>query len=73
MMRRFVSSITSSKSWSETRDFGGIMDTQSPLKDANMAYLPYCSSDGHMGDTEKWGYHFRGQRNVNAMLKYLED
>lgn len=51
---------------------------QSPLHDANKAYLVYCSSDGHMGQyggpndaATLWRWKFRGQNNVRAMITHL--
>lgn len=68
----------SSKYYLPHRSFGGIFSPnsdESPLHNANMAYLPYCTSDGHMGDVQDdlWGYKFRGQRTVRAMIKHLMD
>ena len=39
----------SSKHWSKTKNVGGLFDT---LENANVIYLPYCSRDAHMADTE---------------------
>lgn len=73
--------LVSSKSWPAKRSFGGIFsrdENQSPLHDANKVYLPYCSSDGHMGmvgsedKAEKlWGLYFRGADIVQSMMKAL--
>jgi len=44
------------------------------LASANKVYVPYCSSDAHMGDraasAETAGWHFRGQQIVSAVLKH---
>eukprot|EP00658_Telonema_sp_P-2_P048181 TRINITY_DN36663_c0_g2_i1.p1 TRINITY_DN36663_c0_g2~~TRINITY_DN36663_c0_g2_i1.p1 ORF type:complete len:391 (+),score=66.92 TRINITY_DN36663_c0_g2_i1:201-1373(+) len=46
------------------------------LARANKVYIPYCTSDAHMGDRPGSeatnGWHFRGQRVVSAVLKELE-
>ncbi|KAH8070288.1 pectin acetylesterase [Aureococcus anophagefferens] len=42
-----------------------------PLHGAHKAYVPYCSSDAHMGDGEKFGLQFRGRRIVDAVLADL--
>merc|ERR1711973_128332 len=39
----------SSKHWSKTKNVGGLFDT---LENANVIYIPYCSRDAHMADTE---------------------
>lgn len=45
------------------------------LYGANKASLYYCSSDGYMGNlaasNATWGFHFRGQKLIRAMLKDL--
>jgi len=41
------------------------------LLEANKAYLPYCTSDGHMGDGEAFGFQFRGARVVSAVFTAL--
>jgi hypothetical protein len=45
---------------------------------ANKAYLAYCSSDAYMGELggkdkadKLWGFHFRGQAIVRAMITHL--
>jgi hypothetical protein len=42
---------------------------------ANKVYVPYCSSDGWIGDalasSSTWGWHFRGQRIVRETLRDL--
>ena len=39
----------SSKHWPKTKNVGGLFDT---LENANVIYIPYCSRDAHMADTE---------------------
>jgi hypothetical protein len=46
--------------------------------DANKAYLHHCSSDYFMGGLggpdkaeKKYGFYFRGQNAVNAMIKHI--
>jgi hypothetical protein len=56
---------------------GGIFETskKNPWADANVAYVPYCSSDAWIGDVgasdATWGWAFRGQRIVAAVLASL--
>ena len=52
---------------------GGIFSVgrKNPWANANIAYVPYCSSDAHVGDTALWGWQFRGQRIVAAVLTSL--
>lgn len=62
---------------------GGIFSPkkeESPLWDANKAFLMYCSSDFHVGQVggqnktqDKWSWKFRGNNIVNAFLKHLTD
>ena len=56
----------------------GFMDNsikKTPFWSANKVMLGYCSSDGYMGDVaaskETWGWHFRGQQLVFAMIRDL--
>jgi hypothetical protein len=56
----------------------GLLDaspSKSVLWGANKAALLYCSSDGYMGDATAsnytWGWHFKGQRLVAAMVNEL--
>lgn len=44
------------------------------MADANKAYLIYCSSDSHMGDTgptRDMPWNFRGRRIVKAVFNHL--
>ncbi len=68
----------SSKGFAEVAQKTGLLDNdpdKSPLWGANKVMLGYCSSDGYMGDApaseDTWGWHFRGQRLVIAMIKVL--
>lgn len=68
----------SSTHFSNTVVVNGFLDSspsKSPLWAANKAYLGYCSSDAYMGDiaasNSTWGYHFRGQSLVRAMVRAL--
>jgi hypothetical protein len=67
----------SSKTYGDERTFTGVLDDNfelTPLADANKAYLPYCSSDSHMGDvgpTDELPLQFRGQRIVRAVVEHL--
>ena len=56
----------------------GIFDTHpqhNPLSGANKFFLPYCTSDGHMGSrdpsAETFGWQFRGQHTVSAALEVM--
>ena len=56
----------------------GIFDTSplhAPLSAANKFFLPYCTSDGHMGSrapsSETFGWQFRGQHTVRAALEVM--
>lgn len=65
----------SSKDYPATCGKTGIFDTDSkrtPLAKANKVYLPYCSSDGYMGDGSFKNWQFRGQRIVSAVLRSVE-
>ena len=72
--RYHMSSTEAPKSISKT----GLLDSspsKSVLWGANKASLLYCSSDGYMGNAEAsdatWGWHFRGQNLVFAMVDDL--
>jgi len=38
---------------------------------ANKVFVPYCTSDAHMGDKEAFGRHFRGARVIRAVIADL--
>ncbi|KAH8050662.1 pectin acetylesterase [Aureococcus anophagefferens] len=65
----------SSKDYGATCNKTGIFSedpaANRPLHGAHKAYVPYCSSDAHMGDGEKFGLQFRGRRIVDAVLADL--
>jgi len=67
---------TSSSPWQPTCLKGGIFseDSTAALKDANKIYIPYCTSDAHMGDRAASaatnGWHFRGAAVVRAVLAH---
>lgn len=71
-------SMKSSNSYGQTISKGGIFDDEkekSPFFGSNKVFIPYCSSDGWIGDApaseETWGYEFRGQRIIRATLMDL--
>jgi hypothetical protein len=47
-------------------------ENHTPLAKANKIYVPYCSSDGHMGDGEHAGFQFRGARIARAVVTDLQ-
>lgn len=69
----------SSKDYPPTCGKTGIFDAElrnSPVADANKVYLPYCTSDFHVGDigvddAVSPTFQFRGQRMVKAMITDL--
>ena len=65
----------SSKDYGATCNKTGIFSedpaANRPLHGAHKAYVPYCSSDAHMGDGAKFGLQFRGRRIVDAVLADL--
>lgn len=67
----------SSKDYREVCGKTGMFDAstadgeQSAVASANKIYVPYCSSDGHMGDAEFGGFQFRGARIARAVIKDL--
>jgi len=67
----------SSSKLAESVALGGIFSTskKNPFAAANVAYLPYCSSDAWVGDVAAspatFGFHFRGQRILAATLTAL--
>lgn len=66
---------TSSNGWPEMVQAGGIFSTdtsQNPWAQANMAYVGYCSSDGWMGNSEAFGFQFRGQSILAAVIQDLK-
>ena len=70
--------LMSSSSWPATFDeIGGILSTfpASPWRSANKVFLPYCSSDGWVGNVgasnATFGWAFRGQLIVEATIADL--
>ena len=56
---------------------GGMMGSDDPsFGGANLAYVPYCTSDLWLGDraasNDTWGFAFRGSRVVRAVLRSLQ-
>lgn len=64
----------SSKDYPDTCNKTGIFSENplNPLATATKVYLPYCSSDAHVGDAEYAGWQFRGKRIVAAVLAQFE-
>jgi hypothetical protein len=65
----------SNKVYTEECAKTGVFDTDphhTPLSAANKVYVPYCSSDGHMGDGEHAGFQFRGARIARAVVSDLQ-
>lgn len=46
-------------------------DSNDLLKGANKIFVPYCTSDAHMGNASAMGYQFRGHVVVQAVLRDL--
>lgn len=68
--------LVSSKGWGETKDVDGLFNASTPLlRDANLVYVPYCSSDGWIGHISAanapagLSYGFHGQSIVRAVLE----
>lgn len=64
----------SSKDYPETCNKTGIFSENplNPVATATKVYVPYCSSDAHVGDAEFAGWQFRGKRIVAAVLADFE-
>lgn len=74
------SSLTSSTGWSSTMEVNGLFNSTVPqFADANLVYVPYCTSDGYIGNIGQddmppglgWKYGFRGQQVVRAVFSEL--
>ena len=66
--------LLSNKLWKQSVAMGGIFETneaKTPFAGAHKVYVPYCSSDAWVGDTEAFGLQFRGQAIVGAVLKAM--
>ena len=64
----------SSLTWKDSFSQGGIFEdnpVKSPIAGANKAFVTYCSSDAWVGDGISYGFAFRGQRIVAAVLASL--
>ena len=63
----------SSKDFPPTCGKTGIFDsaagTKNPMAGANLIYVPYCTSDAHVGDAKVGRFEMRGQRVVSAVLR----
>lgn len=75
---KFKAISMSSTNFTASKFKKGLMDNsikKTPFWSANKVMLGYCSSDGYMGDVaaskETWGWHFRGQQLVFAMIRDL--
>ena len=75
---KFKPTSMSSTNFLPVRYKKGFMDSsmkKTPFWSANKVMLGYCSSDGYMGDVgaskNSWGWHFRGQELVFAMIRDL--
>jgi len=68
-----TSRLCSSKAWSDERELQGLFHPKANhvLEAANKVFVPYCTSDAHMGDGEAFGRQFRGQRVLQAVLTDL--
>ena len=61
-----------SSGWKEERSFSGLLASKAPrLANANKVYVPYCTSDAHVGDAAAFGMEFRGAAVVRAVLLTL--
>lgn len=49
--------------------------SKNPLAEAHKVYVPYCTSDAHMGSVsatkQTFGWHFQGQNVVKAVIQVL--
>eukprot|EP01060_Flectonema_neradi_P027411 TRINITY_DN3701_c3_g1_i1.p1 TRINITY_DN3701_c3_g1~~TRINITY_DN3701_c3_g1_i1.p1 ORF type:complete len:380 (+),score=54.75 TRINITY_DN3701_c3_g1_i1:70-1209(+) len=69
-------SLMTSSHFATTVTKTGVFDDDedlNPMATANMIYVPYCSSDGWMGDGTSDNYTFAGQKVIEAVLKTLSD
>ena len=70
--------LTSSLNWAQNRSVGGFFDSTSIefMKTATHVYVPYCSSDGHMGNfgyNENINFTMNGKQIVEAVFHTLEE
>ena len=62
----------SSLLWSDVHNASGILaSTQPRLANAHKVYVPYCTSDAHMGNAVAYGMQFRGAVVVRSVLDDL--
>jgi len=67
-----TNSLCSSHNWLQTVPKLGIFyPTDSTLRAANKVFVPYCTSDGHMGDAIWDGKQFRGNKVIQAVFRHL--
>lgn len=62
--------LCSSASWPQELPVGGLFwpANDTFLQSANKVFVHYCTSDGHMGSAEQFGFHFHGADVVQAVL-----
>ena len=64
--------LRSSSDWSMTRHVQGLFEaTDHRLANANLIYLPYCTSDAYLGSdvfVQDIGFHFNGRQVVTAVF-----
>ena len=66
--------LCSSTTFPPSKALGGIFWAHNPtLRSSNKVFVPYCTSDGHMGDSTFEGWQFRGQRVIQSVLTELVD
>lgn len=62
----------SSLLWPDLYSPGGILASTEPrLANAHKVYVPYCTSDAHMGNARAYGMQFRGAVVVRSVLADL--
>ena len=62
----------SSLLWSDVHNASGILaSTQLRLANAHKVYVPYCTSDAHMGNAVAYGMQFRGAVVVRTLTLTL--
>ena len=68
------SDLCGSTRWPRAYEASGIFHAQDALlRDANLVFVRYCSSDAFMGSTARWGRQFRGHDVVEAVFHRLVD
>jgi len=65
----------SSSAYPPLKRIGGIYAKASPVHESNLVFVPYCSSDGYVGniaaEDNPTGFHFRGAAIVQAVMRHL--